>query len=269
MANRWMFSIVSASLLSLMTGCEEPLTLAKVCDETPGFCSDLNKDSHCKEERAAVILSRYIEYKDPIDDNKYQLLKKFETYNTCISLAAKIEHIKLKEKTTSRVEGHLTSLKEMNRIYQDTRGSNHPGLLYYHWSRNNSQFAMNKLLRMQDEKYVRDNSEIQMFLATYYAKFDDDKTIDLLYRVLELNEAGETPDLEVYKALVSIFYKQKKYKHAYTFARIAQLSGFEEVDLIDIKHELTARGRNINVLEQLALKTREEIETGKFLSPRG
>ncbi|KZN50142.1 DUF2989 domain-containing protein [Pseudoalteromonas luteoviolacea] len=269
MANKWMLAIVSASLLTLLSGCEEPLTLAKVCEETPGFCNDLNKDSHCKEERASVIIGRYVEYKDPTDENKYQLLKQFESYNSCVSLAAQIEHIKLKEKTTSRVEGHLTSLKEMNRIYQDTKQTSHPGLLYYHWSRNNSQYAMNKLLRQEDEPYVRQSQEIQMFLATYYAKFDDDKTIDFLYRVLELNQAGETPDLEVYKALVSIFYKQKKYKHAYTFARIAQLSGFEEIDIIDIEHELTSRGRSIGVLNQLALKTREEIETGQFLSPRG
>lgn len=66
-------------LLGLLTlsGCEETLTLAKVCKKTPGFCSDLNKDSHCQDERADVIIKRYIEYKDPTDENKYQLLKKF------------------------------------------------------------------------------------------------------------------------------------------------------------------------------------------------
>jgi hypothetical protein len=36
---------VLLSLLAL-TGCEEPLTLAQVCKETPGLCNDLNKDSH-------------------------------------------------------------------------------------------------------------------------------------------------------------------------------------------------------------------------------
>lgn len=97
-------------LLGLITlaGCEEPVTLAKVCKETPGFCADLNKDSHCKDERAEVILKRYSEYKEPTDENKYQLLKEFETYNQCITLAAKIEHIKLKAKKTSRIDGQLT-----------------------------------------------------------------------------------------------------------------------------------------------------------------
>ena len=56
--------LLRASLLLgllALTGCEDPLTLAKVCEETPGFCSDLNKDSHCKEQRKDVIMQRYIE----------------------------------------------------------------------------------------------------------------------------------------------------------------------------------------------------------------
>ena len=257
-------------ILSIFTlvGCEQPLTLSKVCEETPGFCEDLNKDSHCKDLRADLIFSRYHEYKTPTDDNKYDLLKKLESYNSCVSLAAKIEHIKLKEKTTSRVEGHLTSLKEMNRIFQDTKQTNHPGLLYYHWSRNNSRFAMNKLLKMQDQDNVKNDAEIQFFLATYYAKFDDEKTVDLLYRVLELNEAGQQPKLEVYSSLVSIFFKQKKFKHAYTFAKVAQMSGFEDIDILPVTHEITSRGRSLSLLDNLAVQTFEEIQNGTFVSPR-
>ena len=53
-----------------LTGCDEPLTLAQACKETPGFCSDLNKDSHCKNERSVVILKRYTEYKKPTDEKE-------------------------------------------------------------------------------------------------------------------------------------------------------------------------------------------------------
>ena len=45
---------VLVGLLAL-SGCEEPLTLTKVCEETPGLCLDLNKDSHCKKQRSEVI----------------------------------------------------------------------------------------------------------------------------------------------------------------------------------------------------------------------
>ncbi|TMP45408.1 DUF2989 domain-containing protein [Pseudoalteromonas citrea] len=257
--------VLSALLLS---GCDESLTLSRVCTETPGFCTDLNKDSHCKEQRANVAIARYIEYKDPTDDNVYELLKLFETYNECVSLAAKIEHIKLKDKTTSRVEGHLTSLKEMNRIYQDTVNTTHPGLLYYQWSRNNNQTAMNKLLQMQDSPKVTSDPEIQLFLASYYAKFDDEKTINLLYRVLELNKEGHMPDLEVYTTLTSLFYKHKKYKHAYIFSKVARLSGFEDIDLFPVTQQLTSSGQSLGPLDDLASQTFADIQAGSFVSPR-
>lgn len=251
-----------------LTGCEEPLTLAQVCKETPGFCSDLNKDSHCKNERSEVILKRYIEYKKPTDENKYQLLKGFESYNQCITLAAKIEHIKLKSKTTSRIEGQLTSIKEMTRLYQDTKNTNHPGLLYYHWSRNNEQSALTRLLAMENDKSVTNSAEMQFYLASYYIKFDDEKTIDLLYKTLELNKQGQQPNPEVYTSLISLFYKHDKYKHAYIFSKVAQSAGIENIDLLPIEHQLMSDGKNLDALDALAQQTYEQIQNGEFVSPR-
>jgi len=254
--------------ITLLSGCEQPLTLNKICEETPGFCEDLNKDSRCRNLRTDLIFARYHEYKAPTDENKFQLLKRLESYRACVDLASKIEHTKLKEKTTSRVEGHLTSLKEIKRIFNDTKNTNHPGLLYYHWSRDNNQSAINKLLKMQEHDQVKNDPEIQMYLASYFAKFDEEKTIDLLYRVLELNKAGEQPKLEVYSSLVSIFFKQRKYKHAYTFAKVAQMSDFEDIDILPIKHEITSRGNSLSSLDKLAEQTFDEIQSGTFVSPR-
>jgi len=198
--------VLRASVLLTMlalTGCDEPLTLAQVCKETPGFCSDLNKDSHCKNERSVVILKRYTEYKKPTDENKYQLLKGFESYNQCITLAAKIEHKKLKSKTTSRIEGQLTSIKEMTRLYQDTQKTNHPGLLYYHWSRNSDQSALNKLLALENDKSVTQSAEMQFFLASYYihayifskvAQMSGIENIDLLPIEHQLMSNGKNLD---------------------------------------------------------------------------
>ncbi|CCQ12205.1 FIG00949460: hypothetical protein [Pseudoalteromonas luteoviolacea B = ATCC 29581] len=233
------------------------------------MCSDLNQDSHCKEERAEVIFARYYEYKKPTEENKYTLLKNFESYGKCISLAAQIEHIKLKEKTTSRVEGQLTAQKEMYRLYQDTKGTTHPGLLYFHWSRQNDEEALTKLLQMEETDKVKKNKEMQLFLASYYAKVDVDKTINILYNVLELNKAGEQPPVEVYATLVSLYYKQDKFKHAYTFARVAQLSGFNDIEILPIKHQLTSQGKDLSPLDDLAQKTYDSIQGGEFISPRG
>lgn len=251
-----------------LSGCEKPLTLAQVCKETPGFCTDLNKDSHCKALRSKTILQRYAEYNQPTDENKYQLLKNFEAYNQCITLAAKIEHIKLKEKKTSRIEGQLTSVKEMTRLYQETANTSHPGLLYYHWSRKNDQHALTKLLALENDPQVTESAEMQLFLASYYIKFDDDKAINLLYKTLELNEAQQKPDAEVFKALISLFYKHDKFKHAYVFAKVAQLAGVENIDIFDIEQQLADSGINLTSLDTLAYKTFEQIENGEFVSPR-
>lgn len=35
--------------LLVLMGCEDLFILVKVCEEIFGFCSDLNKDSYCKE----------------------------------------------------------------------------------------------------------------------------------------------------------------------------------------------------------------------------
>ncbi|MFC3031162.1 DUF2989 domain-containing protein [Pseudoalteromonas fenneropenaei] len=253
----------------LLGGCDDTLTLNKICESTPHMCSDLNTDSHCKDERATLIFSRYEEHLRATEDNKFDLLKKFEKYDKCVYRASQIEHIKLKEKTTSRVNGHLTAQKEMYRLYQDTKETNHPGLLYFHWSRNNDQTAMNKLLAIEETPAVKNDAELQLYLATYYAKFDDTKTIDILYNVLELNKTGETPNPEVYTTLVSLYGKQEKYKHAYVFAKIAELSGFKDIDILPIKHQLTSHGRSLDTLDELALKTFNSIQAGEFISPRG
>jgi hypothetical protein len=68
---------------------------------------------------------------------------------------------------------------------------------------------------------------------------------------------------------VSLFYKHEKYKHAYTFARVAQLSGYEDVDILPIEHQLAAAGKSLDSLDDLAQKTYDSIQEGSFVSPRG
>jgi hypothetical protein len=260
--------VIVAISFVFITGCEQPLTQKRVCQETPGLCADLNKDHRCKKDRNEIILARYREYKTPNDENKYDLLKKFEDYNECVYLATHIEHIKYKHNTTTRVKGHLTALKEIHRLYSETKNAEHPGLLYYHWSRNNDNDALRKLLKMENDPVITTDPEMQFFLASYYAKFDDEKTISLLYKVLELNKPGTMPNLEVFATLTSIFYKQKKFKHAYTFAKVSEMAGFVNIDLIPVTHEITSQGKSLRPLNELASKTFDSIKSGEFVSPR-
>lgn len=106
------------------------------------------------------------------------------------------------------------------------------------------------------------------FLASYYIKFDDEKTIDLLYKTLELNQKGRIPNPEVYTSLISLFYKHNKFKHAYIFSKVAQMSGIENIDLFEIEQELLSTGKNLSGLDSLAEQTYQQVLEGEFVSPR-
>ena len=262
------FKRITLAFAILLTGCEESLTVEDICVQSPAICSDLNQDSHCKAQRERTIFSRHLESLQPTDEHKYQLLKAFEHYNQCIALAANIQHIKLKSKTTARRRAHLTSMREIARIYQQTKHTSHPGLLYYHWSRNNDESALTRLLALEHTAEVEQSAEMQFYLASYYIKVDEEKAINFLYNTLALNKAKHEPNPEIYMSLISLFYKHQQYKHAYIFAKIAQFSGIEHIDILLIEQQLIAQGKNLESLDRLAEQTLQQIDQGTFISPR-
>jgi len=259
------YALIFAPLF--IVGCERQITVREVCDVNANFCNDLNTDGHCNAIRSEVIVKRYLEKQDPSDESKYKLLLDFEEYSSCIHLASQIEHIKLKEKKNSRIKGYMTSIREIKRLTAETKDTSHPGMLYYQWSHTNDESALNKFLSLEDSKSMK-NTQMQFLLATYYIKFDLEKTVNLLYRALELNPEGATPNNEIYKTLVNIFYKQKKYKHAYIWALISKESGIENIEITPLEHMLESQGKSLTNLEKLASKTQEQIESGTFFSPR-
>jgi len=259
------YALIFASLFTF--GCEKQITVREVCDQSAEFCKDLNTDGHCNAIRSEVIVKRYLEKQNPSDENKYNLLLDFEDYSKCIHLASQIEHIKLKEKKNSRIKGYMTSLREIERLTNETKNTSHPGLLYYQWSHKNDDAALNKFLSLEDTQAMK-NTQMQFLLATYYIKFDLEKTVDLLYRALELNPENTLPNNEIYKTLVNIFYKQKKYKHAYIWALIAKESGIDNIEITPLAHMLEAQGKSLDNLEELANKTQDQVENGTFFSPR-
>lgn len=251
----------------LLVGCDNQISVREVCEQSPQMCDDLNTDGHCNFERSEVIVARYYEQKTPTDENKFTLLTHFEKYSKCIHLASGIEHIKLKDKKTSRMNGYLTSLREIKRLSNETINSSLPNLLYYHWSRNGSEQALEQFLKQENDSIMQ-TSELQFLLATYYIKFDIDKTISLLYHSLELSNGDKPVNNEIYTTLLNLFYKQKNYKNAYIWGLIAQESGVDKIDLISLENLLVAEGKSIDSLEDLADKTLSDIQDGQFISPR-
>jgi hypothetical protein len=251
----------------LLPGCEDPLTLRQICDEKPNLCSDLGVDGHCNNDRLEVIFNRYYEAKLPSDINRYNLLIEVEKYSNCMALASQIEHIKLKEKKTVRVNGYLASVKEIKRLSDQTQFSDYPPLLFYHWTRNGSSGALDKFLALEGTNKIN-TPELNYGLATYYIKRDLPKTIELLYKTLDMYKEGEPINSEIYSSLSSIFYKLEKYSSAYLWAKIARLSGQENVNLESLKFEITNQGKTTNALDRLAQKTYDSILDGDFEEPK-
>jgi hypothetical protein len=251
----------------LLTGCDEGLTLRQICQEKPGLCSDLSADGHCNNERMGMIFERYAEAKLPSDKNRYKLLVEAEKYSDCMALASQIEHIKLKEKKTRRVDGYLTSVQEIKRLSDQTKSSDYPPLLYYHWSRNGSASALEKFLALEGTKALN-TPELTYGLATYYIKRDLPKTVKLLYKTLKLHKQDQPVNIEIYKSLSSIHYKLEKHSAAYLWAKVARLAGAEDVNLEELKIELSNQGKGTNSLDELADKTYDSILDGNFVEPK-
>lgn len=254
--------------LVLLAGCgAEQKTVAQICKDNPAICTDLNEDSHCNVQRAEVIFDRAAEAKLPSDKNKYKLLISFEKYSKCIELASGIEHIKLKEKTTSRVNGFLTSLKEIKRLTEETVSSDDPNLLQYHWSRHQSQSHLEKFLVAEKDKRL-ETPELQIALASYYMKRDVKKTIDILHHALSLYPADAAIDPEIYTALTTIHYTQRNYQLSLLWALIAEEAGIERIEFARIKTELKELKIDADPIEALADDTLESIKLGQFKAPQ-
>lgn len=253
-------------VLLALAGCEEELTVAKICKEKPGLCSDLNEDSHCNIQRREVIFERYAEAKLPSDSNKYKLLIGFEKYSKCIELAAGIEHIKLKEKTTSRVNGYLTSIAQIKRLTDETVSSDDPNLLYYHWSRQQSQPHLEKFLAAEKAGKL-ETPELQLALASYYMKRDQAKTINILHHALSLSAPTGNIDPEIYTILTTIYYKQRQFPLSFHWALIAEQAGIERIEFALIRKELKQQQFDLDQIEQQAEQTMAMLEQGKFVAP--
>lgn len=90
----------------------------------------------------------------------------------------------------------------------------------------------------------------------------------MLYKTLELNKKDNVPNPEVYTSLISLFYKHDKFKHAYIFSKVAQMSGIENIDVFEIEQQLITNGKSLDSLDVLAEQTFQQIMAGDFVSPR-
>lgn len=255
-------------ILLFISGCGDTVNLTQLCKDNPQICNEFGEDSWCKSERIDVALARIQVKNKNLDVDKYNLLLAYEGYIKCMSLAAQIQHIKLKEKTTLRKNNLLKAKANLSILTQQSANSTHPHLLYYRWSRTSDDQALAALLSLEGEA-ILDNSTAQYHLATYYIKRDTKKTLGLLYRALELHQPGTSINPEILQSLVTIFTKKKQYKQSYIWLRTYQLLLAEEDPQIEasLSHYQQAKSLDANFLDKVANTTLTKIKAGNFTSP--
>lgn len=254
--------------LFILVGCgETEISISEICTTKPGICNDLMDDSHCKLERRNVIYSRFDETKVPSDAKKYRLLLDFEKYSKCMELASGIEHIKLKEKTTQRINSYRVSLAEIKRLSDETLSSDHPGLLYYHWSRHQSNSHLQRFLKAAEQQKFTD-PDLQFALASHFLAERSPKAIDAMHQTLTLYKANDRVDPEVYKTLTTAYYKQKKYIESYHWALVSQAAGVERIEFQLIIKDLDKQAFDHDKIKAIAEQTLAKIEQGEYQQPK-
>jgi hypothetical protein len=257
----------SLSLLLLLTACgEKELNITQVCQDKPGLCTDLVEDGHCRVERSETILSRFNEQKLPSDANKYRLILDFEKYSKCMELAKGIEHLKLKEKTTERVNSYMVSLNEIKRLTDETATSDYPGLLYYHWSRFGSESHLARFEQAAKAGQLN-TPDLKFALARYYIGKDKNLAIQTMLDALKMYKADAVIDTDIYTSLTTVYFSQNKLAESYHWALVAQAAGVERIEFDLILKSAKDNSLDQSKIEDLADATLESIEIGQFKAP--
>jgi len=207
-------------IVILLTGCDGN-THDTLCQQHPDLCRDLVDDSRCRNERSAVIRSRFSLQAEPTDQHKYQLMRHLEGYLVCIEHASNLEYKRDREQKSPRVEGMLAAQEQLARMDLATRHSDDPYLLLWHWTTHASAQARQRFLA-QEGSAALEEPELQLVLAGSYAKRDPVKAIAILHHALTLYRAGDRINSRLLTSLSALYMGQKQYGQAYLWAKVSE-----------------------------------------------
>ena len=172
------------------------------------------------------------------------------------------------DRTSAKTLAYLTSIKEIAKLEQATRASQYPQLLYYHWVQDGSRTKIRKLLKL-DRANKLETTELQLMMASYYAKVDTNKEIKAQYNALKLVTPASASliDNQLYASLATNFMRQKKYPLAYIWTQIAELSGLKTANTNLLKSRLNSQSVDFDKMTTIAKTTYASINAHDFVSP--
>lgn len=251
--------------LPLLNGCDDLFrpTIPAICEEQPQICEGLNEDGWCRAEKAEIIRHRYDNMHNADDSHKYVLLKHYEAYEGCIEKATQIRHIKYREKESDRMEGYLTAIEAQKQLSRETKDSNDPYLLYYHWSRNNDERAKKRFMaQARNGKF--NSADLWIKTASIHLKRDNEQARKALYKALSYYDDIDDVSPMVFESLITVNLDDERYASAYVWANV-----YAEVDdmgeqALERTHPLLLKPINYDQLTSMASKIEDVINDGEF-----
>ena len=241
----------------------------QVCNDYHEICHDIDTEGWCKHQRSDLIIRRYQQLQTPRDlDNTYRTLMSWRKFNDCIAVASKITRRTVEDRTSVRTKAYLTSIKEIEKLEQQTLASTYPQLMYYHWAEDGKQYRIDALIKL-DQQGKMASTELQLMMASYYAKVDKTKEMTAQYNALSLLDLASEYQLnnQIYASLATNYYQKNKYHLAFIWARVAEKSGLKTAAVSTLKRKLKAEKYDLKHLEDIAHKTYLSIAANKFTPP--
>lgn len=308
-------TILSSMILSCslsLAGCRDEQSLENLCQQQQNLCQQLVADPRCNNSRREVLATALQLQLNPSAQQQFKQLGNLETYLQCAEKAALIQNIdptqrqalrsrdkprtlsakqledrqryaqRLQQSQHARQHSFLYAKEMFDQLERDTRASQDPHLLYWHWSRNNDHNAIDQLLKM-DQQGLLSDYDLAFFISQEYVRYDQDKAKQALLRslrhypkdqyargaqMMRLGHPSRKSDsihVQVFRGLTSLFFAEKKYANAYVFAKLLTINKDISVDetqaLLSVLEQQSA---DVDSLEDIAWKIHAMLENDSF-----
>ncbi|PNQ58687.1 DUF2989 domain-containing protein [Vibrio sagamiensis] len=207
----------------LLTGCfDGNVKTEELCQNHSELqCKKLNiNDGRCRIPRTNLIWHRFEQLQVHSEANQIKEYGLLAEYRKCLELASQITPIDQNELKRNRFDALIHTIKELDRIVNELQNSTQPATLYFLWSQTANMQAKRLFLRMEGSPKLN-TAEMQYALATFYAKRDPSKTIQLLNNALTMSNKNNLK-LEILNTLASLNQELGHKEQAYMWAMVAK-----------------------------------------------
>jgi len=248
-------TIITGLLAISLTGCiDDERSINGICENHSQICTDIETKGWCKNERALLIRNRLQQIKAPNDqENHYRSLINWKKFSYCIEAASNIKRRNIDDRDPTKAASFINSVREIEKLEQQTINSQLPQLLYYHWVQSGNDIKIDTLLKL-DQNNKLDTTELQLMMSSYYSKINGKKAAKAQYNALELltQQDLDSIDHTIFASLSTHHYQTKNLELSYIWAQVAVRFGLKANLYSSLTSELSRKGVQLTVLDQKA-----------------